>query len=442
MDKREEHFQEAKEFIDKILEKCKDKQYIFRGITQVYDSGKKDRVSSSLYRKYKVIFKFSKSSEHLLPASLEKEIVKRARSHFPINSSNIEILTDLRHFGSEQTTLIDFTYNMYIALFFSCNGDFDKDGELLLLDTEKIREVKDISYPDDNKEVIEEVIIKPAHSQSSRNRVIFQSSVFVYAPAGYVNKEYILPFRVKKQWKMPILNILRRCHDIHSSTVYNDIFGFISNDKTYENALVEFYTGIEATMKKEHEKAIEYYAKAIELKPDLAEAYVQRADAKRTLGRHKEAIGDFTKAIELKPDDADAYSLRGSVRIEIEDKEGAAQDFTKAIELEPDAKTYVSRGIVRNQLEDKEGAIQDFTKAIELRPAFAYAYVQRADAKHTLGRHKEAFDDFEKAIELKPDYAEAYLQRGNAKLDLGDKEDAAQDFTRAIELKPELRDSY
>ena len=238
-----EHFQEAKKFIDEILEKCKDKQYIFRGITQVYAEGEKDRVSSGLYRKYKDKI-FNEYSKYFSPAHLEKEIVERARNHPAIKSSNIEILTDLRHFGSEQTTLIDFSHSMYIALFFACNGDFDKEGELLLLDTEKIREVKETSYSSDNNE---EVIIEPAPSQNSNNRVIFQSSVFVHAPLGYIKGEYISPcYTVKKEWKKPILDMLRGYHGIYSDTVYNDLFGFIGNEENYESALVEFYEGLAA----------------------------------------------------------------------------------------------------------------------------------------------------------------------------------------------------
>ena len=62
---------------------------------------------------------------------MEKNIVEKARTLFPPSTSNIEILTDLRHYGGD-VTLIDFSYNLYVALFFACNGNFDRDGELVV----------------------------------------------------------------------------------------------------------------------------------------------------------------------------------------------------------------------------------------------------------------------------------------------------------------------
>jgi tetratricopeptide (TPR) repeat protein len=47
------------------------------------------------------------------------------------------------------------------------------------------------------------------------------------------------------------------------------------------------------------------------------------------------AIADFTKAIELKPDYAEAYYFRGLAKQAKRDLDGATTDFTKAIELKP-----------------------------------------------------------------------------------------------------------
>ena len=57
--------------------------------------------------------------------------------------------------------------------------------------------------------------------------------------------------------------------------------------------------------------AISDYDKAIQLKPDDADAYNDRGNAKSALGQHFAAISDYDKAIQLKPDDAHAYYARG-----------------------------------------------------------------------------------------------------------------------------------
>jgi tetratricopeptide (TPR) repeat protein len=45
------------------------------------------------------------------------------------------------------------------------------------------------------------------------------------------------------------------------------------------------------------------------------------------------AIADHTKAIELKPDHADAYFGRGTAKAGLGDKQGGLADVNKAIEL-------------------------------------------------------------------------------------------------------------
>ena len=51
--------------------------------------------------------------------------------------------------------------------------------------------------------------------------------------------------------------------------------------------------------------------KAIELKPDYAEAYNNRGVAHGNKGNFDRAIEDFNIAMQLKPDYADAYNNRG-----------------------------------------------------------------------------------------------------------------------------------
>ncbi len=149
------------------------------------------------------------------------------------------------------------------------------------------------------------------------------------------------------------------------------------------------------------------------------------------------AIADYTKAIELKPDFADAYYNRG---------------------LAKQAKVYIFGGRVWTERGGLDGAIADYTKAIDLKPDFADAYYNRGLAEQASadvanatgllfrpGKGKEAkgdvagaIADYTKAIELKPDFADAYYNRGLAKQAEGDLDGARIDCTKAIELKHKI----
>lgn len=63
-----------------------------------------------------------------------------------------------------------------------------------------------------------------------------------------------------------------------------------------------FREGYMASMSRQWDKAIELYSKSIELNPDNAEAYMQRAAAFEMVERIDDAIADYEKTLRLKSD--------------------------------------------------------------------------------------------------------------------------------------------
>ena len=68
--------------------------------------------------------------------------------------------------------------------------------------------------------------------------------------------------------------------------------------------------GWDYDLKGDYDNAIANYTKAIEQKPNYAEAYFKRGRAYWMKNDYDSAITDYTKAIEQKPDYAEAYSDR------------------------------------------------------------------------------------------------------------------------------------
>ena len=184
-------------------------------------------------------------------------------------------------------------------------------------------------------------------------------------------------------------------------------------------------------------------ARAIELKPDLAEAYNNRGVAKINLGHYEAALADYDQAIRLKPAYVMAYTNRGGAKNELGRPEAALADLDQAIELKPDlADAYNNRGNAKKDLGRPEAALADYDQAIRLKPDYANAYSNRGNAKKDLGRPEAALADYDQAIRLKPDYANAYSNRGGAKKDLGRPEAALADYDQAIRLKPDYANAY
>ena len=189
--------------------------------------------------------------------------------------------------------------------------------------------------------------------------------------------------------------------------------------------------------------AIAGYTKAIELKPDYADAYYNIGIAKRDLKDYYGAIANYTKAIELSPGFSDAYSERGIAKSNLKDYNGAIADYTKTIELDPDyTRAFYNRANAKQNLKDYYGAIADYTKAIELDPDRSIAYNNRGITKDKLKDYNGAIADYTKSIELKPDNDYIYYKRGEASAKIKDYTSAIDDYTKAIELDPDYPQYY
>jgi tetratricopeptide (TPR) repeat protein len=118
---------------------------------------------------------------------------------------------------------------------------------------------------------------------------------------------------------------------------------------------------------KEYDKAIGEYIRAIELNPDLAEAYNNRAYASYSkYDGTGNPLADLNRALELRPEFPHAYNTRGCV--------------------------YMAGG-------QPDKAIADFNRAIQLQPDYPRAYRNRANAHLRKGHIGLAIADFERAGE-------------------------------------------
>jgi tetratricopeptide (TPR) repeat protein len=179
-------------------------------------------------------------------------------------------------------------------------------------------------------------------------------------------------------------------------------------------------------------------------KPKDAQAYVDRAKARRFNGDAGGAIADFSRALELDPKLTSIYYDRGITNLQNGSLDEAISDLSHAIELSPNTADYYNdRGLAKLRKGDNDGAIADFTRAIELDPKAAQiAYRNRALARKIKGDADGAIADYDRAIDLDPKNADAYNNRGNVKKSKGDFDGAIADFTSAIHLNSKLTVAY
>ncbi len=108
---------------------------------------------------------------------------------------------------------------------------------------------------------------------------------------------------------------------------------------------------------------------------DRAATFVNRGILEARIEMSKDALDDYNIGIKLRPDLAEAYIDRGATYIATHRYAEALQDIDKGIGLgarQPEV-AYYDRAIAHEGIGDIRGAYEDYKKALELQPNFALA---------------------------------------------------------------------
>lgn len=174
----------------------------------------------------------------------------------------------------------------------------------------------------------------------------------------------------------------------------------------------------------------------------------------------------YTKAIAIKPDFLDAYINRGLVNNELQDYESSLKDYDTAIELDSAcALAYNNRGYTKYKQKNYKGALDDYNKAIFLSPKFKMAIDNKAQLfmkvcleddkdfseKYYLslgiyeinqGNYTDALNSLNEALKFNPESAEIYFYIGVAYHSLSKKEMACENYTKALKINKNMPDAY
>ncbi len=424
----------------KIIDDClelapDDKNYIFRGTSclSFHDEG---NIQSTLYRQYK---KNGLAGAKINFFNIESEKVSQARFWFAPNAKEIDLLTELRHYG-DTLALIDFTRDINVALFFACQKRHDRedepnkdeDGEIILLNTPELKH--DIDYNAENIYAINATV-----DNISINRVLAQNSVFVHAKYGFIDnrnsQSIIQPIRIKKELKIDMLEYLRKNFDIDETSMYRDVFGFIKYSKHINPP--SFYLGVRALELGDYKEAIAHFNTAINDNPKSSSSLSNRGLAKAKLNRFEEAIVDYTSAIEHNPRYEFAYINRGGVKLNIGDIGGALKDYNKALKINPkNIDTYLLRCSIYSYLKIFEQALDDANSALKINSESEAALNLRCLANIDLKRHDAAQADLDSYASLFPGEIQIHYLIGSSYIANNEFEKAIEEFKKILKNDP------
>ena len=151
----------------------------------------------------------------------------------------------------------------------------------------------------------------------------------------------------------------------------------------------------------------------IALRPDMVEAYINRAVARMGVGDFSGAVADLDRALEHPDAPVQALFRRATVRERLGDREGAARDRAEGMRRRPnDELSWIFRGLARLK-DDPEGALSDFDAALAINPRSKSALENKAFVlAERLGRPEDAIRVYDTTLLHHPDDAKAVGPRG------------------------------
>lgn len=206
------------------------------------------------------------------------------------------------------------------------------------------------------------------------------------------------------------------------------------------------------------EMAIADATRAIELDPNMPDAYFVRAHAHMDVGHSEMAVDDFSVVLDSNPSlyiRVMAYVHRSQAHRNIGNLAWAIDDATKAMELSQklsdsfgddprlvtwhgfdadaiEATALTNRGLAYDRQGRPDISIKEYTQALDRDAEYIEAYVNRSNAYRSTGQYDSALADANEAIDSGQHLAVAYNARALAHLGLGNEGQALSDVTEAI----------
>ncbi len=179
----------------------------------------------------------------------------------------------------------------------------------------------------------------------------------------------------------------------------------------------------------EYEKAVNYLNKALELDPELAQAYINLSDLYYKAGDIASAVGVLQRGSYELRDNLTIAHLLARVYIDDQRWDDAIDELDRVLDGEPENyDAYYDLGHVYFELGDYEGAISNFETVTQYREDSELLFYSLAQAYEANNEIDKAISNYLKAIAVNDKFTLAYKKVAILFMARNDFEDALEYF--------------
>mmetsp|Transcript_17303 Transcript_17303/g.49155 ORF Transcript_17303/g.49155 Transcript_17303/m.49155 type:complete len:744 (+) Transcript_17303:67-2298(+) len=197
------------------------------------------------------------------------------------------------------------------------------------------------------------------------------------------------------------------------------------------------------SLQKEHDTAIKFFKRAIQVNPSFAYAYTLCGHEFVANEKFDKAVPMYEQALTIDPRHYNAWWGLGNIYHRQEEHENAKYHFVKALEINRNnsvLRCYL--GMVLDALNNPLLALDNFHKAAQGEPPNGMAYFHKACVLMKLERYEEALSDLKKVRCLAPKEACVHFQLGQVYMKLQRDRKALLHFNIAMDLNRDSKDDH
>lgn len=191
------------------------------------------------------------------------------------------------------------------------------------------------------------------------------------------------------------------------------------------------------SLHKEHETAIKFFKRAVQVQPDFVYSYTLLGHELVLTEELDKAMDYFRSAVVRDPRHYNAWFGIGTIYSKQEKYELAELHYIKALKINPqNSVILVHIGAMQYFMQKKEQALQTLNTAATLDPKNPLARFHRGSIYFSLGKHQEALRELEELKEIVPKESVVFYLIGKIHKTLGNVDSALMHFSWATDLDP------
>ena len=189
--------------------------------------------------------------------------------------------------------------------------------------------------------------------------------------------------------------------------------------------------------------AISHAQRAVEIRPDSADAQSRLGLALSVAGQTQEASIHFQKAIETNENRPRLHYNLGTLFLNNGHFDEAIAEFQRELAIQPEfAEAHNNLGIALKSKGDLDAALPEFEKALQSDPQLPNVHENIATILLQQGRFDQAIDHLQQELQINPASGEAHNDLGIAWSQQGRLDQAISEWQKALELQPNNLKAY